>query len=202
MQGFGPRRFYIPKNASSGHPKCIVFKPKSLYFPVITSTLARVLAVRNLVRDIWNDLIPTAKVDRIPIYLTRNDHRAARIRNSSQIKELVSAFGGFSIDPSKLTAPEKLRLFNLPGVFIAEGSGTLNICIFASHDARAVVLTDHNIISDPSFMIGGWPYFHFISSRASFLQGTDSISLAGSPLSSCRYPISSLKTMIEDSIFK
>jgi hypothetical protein len=202
MQGFGPRRFYIPKNSSSGHPKCIIFKPQALFLPVITSALARILAVRDFVRDIWNERISCAKLDRIPIYLTRNDQRAARIRNSRQIKELVSGFGGFSIDPSKLTAPEKLRLFNLPGVFIAEGSGTLNICIFASHDSRAVVLTDHNIISDPSFMVGGWPYFHFISSRASFLQGTDSMALAGSPLSSCSYSIPSLKNMIADSILK
>ena len=197
MQVFGEKRFHLPSQPALGQPAFIVFRPKTLLLSVITSTLSRMLAVREFVRDRWGNLEPILGVDRFPIFLTRNDYRAARVRNSKEIQQLVSRLGGFTIDPSKLNAQQKLRLFNLPGIFIAEGSGTTNFSVFCSNNSRQICLLDSASLSDPSFIRGGWPYFHSSSARMNFLVGTDSRKLSGSPLSSCVFECEMLEETIK-----
>ncbi len=196
MQVFGEKRFYLPMEPANGQASFIVFRPKSLMLPVITSTLSRTLAIREFVRDQWGNPEPILGVDRFPIYLTRNDHRAARVRNSKEIHELVSRLGGFSLDPSKLNAQQKLQLFNLPGIFIAEGSGTMNFSVFSSNNSRQICLLDSASLSEPSFIRGGWPYFYAASQRTDFICGADSIQLPGSPLSSCVFNASKILELI------
>jgi len=198
MQEFGEKRFYLPSETALGQAPFVVFRPKSLMLPVITSTLSRSLAVRDLVRDRWGNPEPICGVDRFPIYLTRNDHRASRVRNSKDIQELVSSLGGFTIDPSKLNSPQKLQLFNLPGIFIAEGSGTTNFSVFSSNNSRQICLLDSASLLEPSFIRGGWPYFHISSAKMRFLAGKDSKQLLGSPLSSCVFDLSDLKNLIQE----
>ncbi|NBS51796.1 MAG: glycosyltransferase family 61 protein [Spartobacteria bacterium] len=198
LQGFGEKRFYLPPETATGQPSFVVFRPKSLLLPVITSTLSRTLAVRDFIRDRWGKPEPIRRVDRFPIYLTRNDHRAARVRNSKEIQGLVADLGGFTVDPSKLNSQQKLELFNLPGIFIAEGSGTTNFSVFSSEYNRQICLLDSASLLEPSFIRGGWPYYHFSSSKMRFLVGKDSKQLAGSPLSSCIYDFSELKNIIQE----
>ncbi len=197
MQIFGEKRFYLPSETALGQAPFVVFRPKSLMLPVITSTLSRSLAIREFVRDRWGSSEPICGVDRFPIYLTRNDHRAARVRNSKEIQELVSRLGGFSIDPSKLNPQQKLRLFNLPGIFIAEGSGTMNVCVFSNSNARLIALTDPDVLKQESFIRGGWPYFHSISNRMDCLLGKDTQMLPGSPLASSFFDLQELNNLIE-----
>ena len=197
MQVFGEKRFYLPSERANGQAPFVVFRPKSLMLPVITSTLSRSLAVRDLVRDRWGNPEPIRGVDRFPIYLTRNDHRAARVRNSKEIQELVLRLGGFSIDPSKLNAQQKLQLFNLPGIFIAEGSGIMNVCVFSNFNARLIILTDNDFLKQESFIRGGWPYFHSISNRMNCLLGKDTQMLPGSPLASSIFDLQELNNLIE-----
>jgi hypothetical protein len=185
MQVFGEKRFYLPSEAALGKATFVVFRPKSLMLPVITSTLSRTLAIREFVRDQWGNPEPIRRADRFPIYLTRNDHRAARVRNSKEILDLVSRLGGFTIDPSKLNSQQKLQLCNLPGIFIAEGSGIMNFSIFSSSNSRLICLLDSASLLEPSFIRGGWPYFYAASQRTDFICGADSVQLPGSPLSSC-----------------
>lgn len=201
IQGFGEKRFYLPPDTAPGQASFVVLRPRSLMLPVITSTLSRTLAVRNFVRDRWGNPEPIRRVDRFPIYLTRNDHRAARVRNSKEIQELVARLGGFNIDPSKLNAQQKLQLFNLPGIFIAEGSGTTNFSVFSSEYNRQICLLDSASLLEPSFIRGGWPYYHFSSSKMRFLVGKDSKQLAGSPLSSCVFDLFDLKNLIQEMSF-
>jgi hypothetical protein len=201
MQNYGEKRFYLPSETAFGQAAFVVFRPKTLMLPVITSTLSRTLAIREFVRDQWGNHEPISGVDRFPIYLTRNDHRAARVRNSKEIQELVSRLGGFTIDPSKLNSQKKLELFNLPGVFIAEGSGTTNFSVFSSEYNRQICLLDSASLLEPSFIRGGWPYFHISSSKMRFLVGTDSKKLSGSPLSSCIFDLSALKNLIHEMSF-
>ena len=196
MQVFGEKRFYLPTEHANGQTSFIVFRPKSLMLPVITSTLSRTLAIRDFVRDRWGNPEPILGVDRFPIYLTRNDHRAARVRNSKEIQELVSRLGGFSIDPSKLNALQKLQLFNMPGVFIAEGSGIMNVCVYSNCNARLVILTDNDFLKQESFIRGGWPYFHSISNRMNCLLGKDTQMLPGSPLASSIFDLQELNNLI------
>lgn len=201
MQVFGEKRFYLPTEPANGQASFIVFRPKSLMLPVITSTLSRTLAIREFVRDRWGNPEPILGVDRFPIYLTRNDHRAARVRNSKEIQELVLRLGGFSIDPSKLNSQQKLQLFNLPGIFIAEGSGTTNFSVFSSNNSRQICLLDSASLLEPSFIRGGWPYFHIFSAKMHFLVGKDSKQLHGSPLSSCVFDLFDLKSLIQEMSF-
>ena len=196
MQFFGEKRFYLPSENAAGQAAIIILKPKTLTLPVITSALSRTLAVREFVRDRWGNPEPILGVDRFPIYLTRNDHRAARVRNSKEIHELVSRLGGFSIDPSKLNSQQKLQLFNLPGIFIAEGSGTMNFSVFSSNNSRQICLLDSASLSEPSFIRGGWPYFYAASQRTDFICGADSVQLPGSPLSSCVFNASEILKLI------
>ncbi len=198
MQVFGEKRFYLPPENALGKSAFVVFRPKSLMLPVITSTLSRTLAVREFVRGRWGNPETIRRVDRFPIYLTRNDHRAARVRNSKEIQGLVAHFGGFTVDPSRLNSQQKLQLFNLPGIFIAEGSGTTNFSVFSSEYSRQICLLDSASLLEPSFIRGGWPYYHFSSSKMCFLVGKDSKQLAGSPLSSCVYDLSDLKKIITE----
>lgn len=197
MQVFGEKRFHLPSQPALGQPAFIVFRPKTLFLSVITSTLSRTLAVREFVRDRWGNPEPILGVDRFPIYLTRNDHRAARVRNSKEIQELVSRLGGFSIDPSKLNSQQKLKLFNLPGIFIAEGSGTMNVCVFSNSNACLIALGDSCGLKQESFIRGGWPYLHSISNRMDILLGKDTQILPGSPLASSIFDLQNLNKMIE-----
>ena len=201
IQGFGEKRFYLPPDTAPGQSSFVVLRPQSLMLPVITSTLSRTLAVREFVRDRWENPEPIFGVDRFPIYLTRNDHRSARVRNSKEIQELVLRLGGFTIDPSKLNSQQKLELFKLPGIFIAEGSGTTNFSVFSSSNSRLICLLDSASLLEPSFIRGGWPYFHISSSKMQFLVGTDSKKLLGSPLSSCIFELSALKNLIDELCF-
>jgi len=185
MQNYGEKRFYLPLEGALGQAAFVVFRPKTLMLPVITSTLSRTLAIREFVRDQWGNPEPIRRADRFPIYLTRNDHRAARVRNSKEIQKLVADLGGFTIDPSKLNSQKKLELFNLTGIFIAEGSGTMNFSIFSSSNSRLICLLDSASLLEPSFIRGGWPYFYAASQRTDFICGADSVQLPGSPLSSC-----------------
>ena len=197
MQVFGEKRFYLPSESANGQSPFVVFRPKSLMLPVITSTLSRTLAIKEFVRDRWGNPEPIGRVDRFPIYLTRNDHRAARVRNSKEIQELVLRSGGFTIDPSKLNSQQKLQLFNLPGIFIAEGSGTMNVSVFSNCNARLIALTDPDVLKQESFIRGGWPYFHSISNRMDFLLGKDTQMLLGSPLASSIFDLQKLNNLIE-----
>ena len=198
MQDFGKKRFYLPSELTAGQATFVVFRPKSLILPVITSTLSRSLTIREFASAESVSPAPSPNVDRIPIYLTRNDCRAARIRNSKEIHELVSCLGGFTIDPSKLNIRQKRQLFNLPGIFIAEGSGTTNFSVFCLNNSRQICLLDSASLLEPSFIRGGWPYFHISSSKMRFLVGTDSKKLSGSPLSSCIFDLSALKSLIQE----
>ena len=197
MQVFGEKRFYLPSEAALGKATFVVFRPKSLMLPVITSTLSRTLAVREFVRDRWGNPEPILGVNRFPIYLTRNDHRAARVRNSKEILDLVSRLGGFTIDPSKLNSQQKLQLFNLPGIFIAEGSGIMNVCVYSNLNARLIILTDNDFLKQESFIRGGWPYFHSISNRMDCLLGKHTQMLPGSPLASSIFDLQGLNNLIE-----
>jgi len=201
MQFFGEKRFYLPSERAAGQAAIIILKPKTLTLPVITSALSRALVVREFLRDRWGKTEPVRSVDRMPIYLTRNDHRALRVRNSKQIQELVARLGGFTIDPSKLNIRKKLELFNLPGIFIAEGSGTMNVCAFANNSARLIALTDPNVILNESFVQGGWPYFHSISHRTDFIIGQDTKTLPGSPLSSNLFDLKNIERNINKRLF-
>jgi len=198
MQVFGEKRFYLPSERALGQAAFVVFRPKSLMLPVITSTLSRTLAIREFVRDRWGNPEPIFGVDRFPIYLTRNDHRAARVRNSKEIQGLVADLGGFTVDPSKLNSQQKLELFNLPGIFIAEGSGTMNVCVFSNDNARLISLTDPEVLKQESFIRGGWPYMHAISNRMNCLLGKDTQKLTCSPLSSCIYDSKLISKMISE----
>jgi hypothetical protein len=197
MQVFGEKRFYLPTEPTHGQASFIVFRPKSLMLPVITSTLSRSLAVREFVRDRWRNPEPILGVDQFPIYLTRNDHRAARVRNSKEIQELVSRLGGFSIDPSKLNVQQKLQLFNLPGIFIAEGSGITNICVFANTNSRLVMLADSGMLENESFMRGAWPYWNSITSRTDVFVGGDTKLMYDSALSSNIFDLNEIKKNLE-----
>ena len=197
MQFFGEKRFYLPSENAAGQAAIIILKPKTLTLPVITSALSRTLAVREFVRDRWGNPEPILGVDRFPIYLTRNDHRAARVRNSKEIHELVSRLGGFSIDPSKLNSQQKLQLFNLPGIFIAEGSGTMNVCVFSNSNACLIALGDSCGLKQESFIRGGLPYLHSISNRMDILLGKDTQILPGSPLASSIFDLQNLNKLIE-----
>ena len=198
MQVFGEKRFYLPSERALGQAAFVVFRPKSLMLPVITSTLSRTLAIREFVRDRWGNPEPIFGLDRFPIYLTRNDHRAARVRNSKEIQGLVADLGGFTVDPSKLNSQQKLELFNLPGIFIAEGSGTMNVCVFSNSNARLISLTDPEVLKQESFIRGGWPYMHAISNRMNCVLGKDTQKLTCSPLSSCIYDSKLISKMISE----
>ena len=201
MQVFGEKRLYLSSERASGRAAFIVLKPKSLLLPVITSTLSRSLAVREFVRDRWGNPEPILGSDRFLIYLTRNDHRAARVRNSQEIQEMVSQLGGLTIDPSTLNSPQKLELFNLPGIFIAEGSGATNFSVFSSNNSRQILLVDSAALLEQKFVRGGWPYMHISSSKTRCLVGKDSKPLVGSPLSSCIFDLSELKNLIQEMNF-
>ena len=201
MQVFAEKRFYLHSQRVNGQSAFVVFRPKSLMLPVITSTLSRTLAAKEFVRNRWKNPEPIFGVDRFPIYLTRNDHRSARVRNSKEIQELVLRLGGFTIDPSKLNSQQKLELFKLPGIFIAEGSGTTNFSVFSSSNSRLICLLDSASLLEPSFIRGGWPYFHISSAKMRFLVGIDSKKLLGSPLSSCIFDLSALKNLIDELCF-
>jgi hypothetical protein len=197
MQVFGEKRFYFPSEGALGQAAFVVFRPKSLMLAVITSTLSRTLAIREFVRDRWRNPEPIFGVDRFPIYLTRNDHRAARVRNSKEIQALIADLGGFTVDPSKLNSQQKLELFNLPGIFIAEGSGTMNVCVFSNSNARLIALTDPEVLKQESFIRGGWPYVHSLSNRMDCLLGKDTQILPGSPLASSIFDLQELNSLIE-----
>jgi len=197
MQVFGEKRFYLPSEGALGQAAFVVFRPKSLMLAVITSTLSRTLAIREFVRDRWGNSEPIFGVDRFPIYLTRNDHRAARVRNSKEIQGLVADLGGFTVDPSKLNSQQKLELFNLPGIFISLKAVTMNVCVFSNSNARLIALTDPEVLKQESFIRGGWPYVHSLSNRMDCLLGKDTQILPGSPLASSIFDLQELNSLIE-----
>jgi len=197
MSGFGEIRNYSPTNHKVGQATFTIFRPKTLMLPIITSTLSRILAIREFVRARWGNPEPVFGVDRFPIYLTRNDHRSARIKNSKEIQELIVQLGGFTIDPSKLNSRQKLQLFNMPGIFIAEGSGTTNISVFSNLNSRLIVLCDFDATKQASFIRGGWPYLDWLSNRMDTVLGKETQILPGSPLASNVFDLAELRNLIE-----
>ena len=175
----------------------LVFKPAAVYLPVMTSTLDRTIAMRKFIRTSSEYNQTEYNVDIIPVFLARSDSRAIRIRNADKIKSLVMKYGGFSIDPSVLKNDQKLELFSLPAVFIAEGSATNNIAIFGLEDTRLINLIDRGIIHNDCFIRSGWPYFHFMSLKTDYLVGQDTEKLEGSPLASNIYDINKLEKLIQ-----
>jgi len=176
----------------------LVFKPKELYFPFISGTLERILAIQSNLRGLSSLSNTQANCVRCPIFLIRRDARRSRIRNESEIADLVMKMGGFCIDPSKLGIRKTLELFSLNAVFLCEGSGNTNVSVFGNQKARVICLLDSAATSDPAFLHGGWPYFHAASARTDFVCGSDSVQLPGSPLNSCIYS----SELIEDKITK
>jgi len=178
-------------------PNFLVFKPAAVYLPVMTSTLDRTIAMRQFIRMSSEYKQTESNVDIIPVFLTRSDSRAIRIRNADKIKSLVMKYGGFSIDPSVLKIDQKLELFSLPAVFIAEGSATNNIALFGLEDTRLINLLDRGIIYNDCFIKSGWPYFHSMSLRTDYLIGQNTKILEGSPLASNNFDINQLEKLIQ-----
>jgi hypothetical protein len=178
----------------------LIFKPAAVYLPVMTSTLDRTVAMRDFLRLNSQFKQNELNVDFIPVFLTRNDNRAIRIRNADEIKSLVQKYGGFSIDPSVLKIDQKLELFSLPAVFIAEGSATNNIALFGLENTKLINLVDKGIIYNDCFIRSGWPYSHFMSLRTDYLIGQNTKILEGSPLASNIFDIIALELLIKNRI--
>ena len=196
LQHFGEKCYFLRDSQSEKPTSFIIFKPKSLVLPVISCTMNRSLAIRDFIRDKWNAPSADNSVKRIPIFLWRNDERSARIRNAQEIQEMVMRLGGFTVDPSKLNAHQKLQLFNLPGIFIGESSGTTNVSIFANPNARLIALGDPLAWKNLSFIQGGWPYFHLMSSRLDIVIGQQTKKLKNSPIASNIFDCQTIEKII------
>lgn len=174
----------------------VVFQPGELYFPVISGTLERTLAIGAYFRSQGKiPYLPITK--RRPIFLTRRDARSARIRNAHEIASLVMKRGGLCVDPSQYGIRKKRELFSMNAVFLCEGSGNTNVAVFGTPESRVISLMDITPTLNPAFIQGGWPYYHSISARTDFICGSDSVPLPGSPLSSCHYSIEQINNKIE-----
>jgi hypothetical protein len=175
----------------------LIFQPRELYFPVISGTLERTLAIRSHFMSFGKLQSSPVTSKRRPIFLMRRDARSARIRNANEIANLVMHRGGLCVDPSQFGLKKKRELFSMNALFLCEGSGNTNISVFGNNYSKVICLLDLAATMDPAFIEGGWPFYHSISARTDFVCGLDSVQLPGSPLSSCHYSIGQIEEKLE-----
>jgi hypothetical protein len=130
------------------------------------------------------------------IFMARLNHHSSRIRNQSEIAQLIESLGGLTVDPSSLTFCEKHFYFSRARVMIGDGSATMNMILFAPEYCRFVALYDPTALLNDNFLDGGFPYVDLIASRSNPVFGKKPQFLEGSPLASCHYDLQEIRDMI------
>jgi Glycosyltransferase 61 len=178
-----------------------ILKLEKLIVPIISNTFCRVMCMKNYIQKKYSSAFFYKNNNtRIPIYLTRNDARSARIRNSNEIKNLINKYNGIVVDPVNLTIRERVELFNRSAIFIAEGSGTMNAFIFGGKNSHLIALGDELASYNHSFLRGGAEYSYTFGSDLTVLMGTEPQLLPGSPLSSNLYNLELMDTIIKNKL--
>jgi hypothetical protein len=174
-----------------------ILRPRAVWLPVLSNTLMAQLCLKSWLHKLSsNRQSKYSPQYNSSVFLTRNDNRALRIRNASQIGGLVSSIGGIVVDPSTLSFGEKINILGKASSIVCEGSGSLNAVLFSSQNSKVVMLFDPWAYSDPLMLDGGFPYVNLISQRLKVVLGESPKPLAGSPLASCEFSLTEIRQHI------
>jgi hypothetical protein len=177
--------------------QCMILRPKSLLMPIATCLVAIQQSLR-----IWFDSLfyhseeSEKSLPRQLIFMARLNHHSSRIRNQSEITQLIESLGGLTVDPSSLTFLEKYFYFSRARVVIGDGSASMNMILLAPEYCRFIALVDPIALLNDSFLDGGFPYSDLIASRTHPVCGKKPQLLKGSPLASCHYDLQDIRDMI------
>ena len=181
----------------------IVFAPSSIVFPVFENKPLSLLWARKYMHQLFSQKAhqPVVKpLDGRIVFLTRNDSRRDRIRNISDIENLVISMGGHVVDPVQFSVAQRLQLFSLPCVFIAESSGSMNFSLFAHRLSRLIFLVDQSGLESVDLLVGGWIYGLGYASSSDFVCGSGWRALPGSPLGSAEFSLTKIRDLINYNI--
>ena len=178
------------------------FCPSSIVFPVFNNKALSLLNARKFLSQSFDCNLSSRNSNETQlqgriIFLTRNDSRRDRIKNISELENLVESMGGHVIDPIGYTISERIELFSRPSVFIAESSGCMNFALFAAKKSRLISLVDPTTLDSNQLLFGGYIYNIGYASQTDFLIGSNSEFLAGSVLASAEYSLARIRELID-----
>ena len=177
----------------------LIMRPRKLLIPMIPHKCLSTHYLRDFLNS--TDLV-SGKSHQILncesrlIMITRYDLRRKRIRNIDVLESIVKKHGGLLLEASTLTIGQKKQIMCKAQICIGEGSALQNFALFAPINARIISLLDPTILVDDLYILGGWPYMQYFSSRTSHIVGSDHQPLPGSPLGSCVYDENIFKSLI------
>lgn len=181
----------------------VLFCPSSIVLPVFDNKPLSLLCARHYLHHGCSERLTRSCVSPLTgriIFLTRYDARRARIKNITEIEDLVKSMGGHVVDPIKYSVSDRLRLFSRPSVFIGENSGLMNYALFANSHSRLISLIEPSAQRSIELLVGGWPYTLGFASSSDYVVGTGLSMLAGSPMGSAEYSLSQIKDLINANI--
>lgn len=179
-----------------------VFKPKTLLLPVLSQKAYCISWLRKYFCNTYSSEVKqmpsnTAKKHSL-VFITRHDNRRKRVMNIEELEELVSSYGGNSMDASQMTVHDKVKYFSNCKIIIAENSGSINAALFGPLDGIIIYLVEPGLIKKEEFLVGCWPYLIGFASRTTFMVGESEVYIPGSPVSGSYYPINQIDKLIRD----
>ena len=178
-----------------------LYKLKKALVPISPSVCRTLHYTRKFHSNLFGQYIITNDTSSIPIlYMKRADNDVQRVVNNKEIEDIVSIYGGISIDISSLTYADKMKTISNSKVLIVEGSGVTNALLFSKKNCHIIILSAEETRREITFSIGGWLYSAMLGNRITIIKSIGKKIFNGSPIGGYKYSKIEIQEAIENNI--